>query len=115
MTEIDLSEGPIEAIAMRVVELLESRPTGPALVDAAELARGLGVTRAWVYEHATKLGAVRLGSGPAPRLRFDPAKVAAILEPDEPQPPPTKPARRRGRPRRPLDKPVPLLPIAPRI
>ena len=46
------------------------------LVDAAEIARLHGKTRSWVYEHAGELGAVRLGSGPRPRLAFSPARVA---------------------------------------
>jgi hypothetical protein len=50
------------------------------LVDAAEIARLHGKTRSWVYEHAGELGAVRLGSGPRPRLAFSPARVAEWLE-----------------------------------
>jgi hypothetical protein len=38
---------------------------------AAEVAQAR-VTRAWVYAHAEELGAIRLGSGPKPRLRFAP-------------------------------------------
>lgn len=41
------------------------------LVDAAEVARRLSVSRDWVYEHSTSLGAIRLGKGPRARLRFD--------------------------------------------
>ena len=41
------------------------------LVDAAALARHLGVARSFVYDHADRLGAIRLGDGPRPRLRFD--------------------------------------------
>jgi len=40
-------------------------------MDAARLAAELGVTRSWVYEHRDELGAVRLGTGTKPRLRFD--------------------------------------------
>jgi hypothetical protein len=63
----------IEAIAVRVVELLgASAAPGSAtgLVDAAAVARELGVERDWVYDHAEQLGVVRLGS-PRGRLRFD--------------------------------------------
>jgi hypothetical protein len=31
----------------------------------------LNVSRAFVYEHAGELGAIPLGTGPRPRLRFD--------------------------------------------
>jgi hypothetical protein len=50
------------------------------LVDVHELAALLGVSRSWVYQHATELGAVRLGSGSRPRLRFDPeaARAASV-------------------------------------
>jgi hypothetical protein len=49
------------------------------LVDAAAVAQMLGVTRGWVYEHAGELGAIRLGTGTRPRLRFDPLRVEAVL------------------------------------
>jgi hypothetical protein len=52
----------------------------PQLLDAAAVARMLGVTRGWVYEHAAELGAIRLGSGTRPRLRFDPLRVGTALE-----------------------------------
>jgi hypothetical protein len=72
------------------------------LVDAAEIARLHGKTRSWVYEHAGELGAVRLGSGPRPRLAFSPAHVAEQLQKVEeptsaPLPKASLPRRRRGR------------------
>src|SRR5437016_4021266 len=39
-------------------------------LDAAALARVLGVDREWIYGHAHRLGAIRLGTGRR-RLRFD--------------------------------------------
>jgi hypothetical protein len=52
------------AIARRIVELLEKRGLQRReLVDAAELARRLGIERSWVYSHAIELGAVKLGGG----------------------------------------------------
>jgi predicted DNA-binding transcriptional regulator AlpA len=39
-------------------------------VDAAAVAKHLDDERSWVYEHADKLGARPLGTGPKPRLRF---------------------------------------------
>jgi hypothetical protein len=71
----------VEAIARRVVELMREEETEerPArLVDAATLARELGVEREWVYAHAEQLGAVRLG-GPNGRLRFDRQEVGKRL------------------------------------
>jgi hypothetical protein len=64
-----LDQGEAERIAARVVELLRREPP-PRFIDAAALARILGVERDWVYSHARELGAVRLG-GPRGRLRFD--------------------------------------------
>jgi hypothetical protein len=63
----------VEAIALRVVELIGDRARREALtgyIDASALARDLGVERDWVYSHAEALGAIRLG-GPHGRLRFD--------------------------------------------
>lgn len=64
------------AVTERVVELLDERDANE-LVDAAELARMLSVDREWVYEHADRLGAVRLGDGPRPRLRFEVGRAVA--------------------------------------
>jgi hypothetical protein len=83
-----------ECIARRVVELLTEQPGPPeAWLDAAAVAARYGVSRAWVYDHAEDLGAARLGEagdGRKPRLRFDPAKVAAFFEEspsaEEPEP-----------------------------
>ena len=65
----------VEAVAQRTAELvlerLGERSAAPEHVDAAELARVLGVARSWVYAHSAELGAVRLGDGPRSRLRFD--------------------------------------------
>ena len=71
----------VQAIAQAVVALLrEPAATAvPRLVDAAEVARRFDVGVEWVRENADRLGAVRLGDGPRPRLRFDPERVAAAL------------------------------------
>jgi hypothetical protein len=63
-----------ERIAGRVAEIL----TGDGRLDrtqnewltADQLARRLGVTAQWVYDHQNELGAIKLGSGRKPRLRF---------------------------------------------
>jgi hypothetical protein len=97
----DLSERAVEAIARRVVELLRSEPPRPArsgvgerLLTAAEVARWWGVERSWVYQHALRLGVIRLGDGPRPRLRFDPALVARRL--GDPKQAATRPDARRS-------------------
>jgi hypothetical protein len=69
-----LDAASVEAVARRVVELIRSEgdsPGGRRLVDAATLAAQLGVERSWVYTHRAELGAIQLGSGSKPRLRFD--------------------------------------------
>ena len=79
-----LDADDVEAIAVRVAELLGTAPAGtPRYVDAADLARALGVDRDWVYAHAAELGAIRLG-GPRGRLRFDLHNVRRVLAADEP-------------------------------
>src|SRR5687767_4454899 len=72
---IKLDQETVEAIARQVMQLLRDERAASELVDAAELAQRLGVDRSWVYTHAIELGAVKLGAGARPRLRFDP-KVA---------------------------------------
>ncbi len=73
----NLIELGMENVAERVVELLRvsddlsPQRGAPRLVDARELAARLGVSRDYVYAHADELGAVRLGGGSKPRLRFD--------------------------------------------
>ena len=112
---IQLDPQAIEAIALRVVELLDRHGLsgGGELVDAAELARRLGIERSWVYTHAIELGAVKLGSGRKPRLRFDPQVATRALRKVGEGPaadPPARSSKRAGRPRRPEGQ-VQLLPI----
>jgi hypothetical protein len=73
----------VEAIAGQVVALIREelglQLPAEEWVDAREIARRFGLSRAWVYAHARQLGAVRLGSGPRARMRFDPHLVAVGL------------------------------------
>jgi len=119
----ELTPEAIEQIAQRVAELLRhdqpegvEEPTVPAgLFNASQLARHLGVTRAWVYEHALELGAIRLGTGPRARLRFDPERATGVLRAHAPEPGrDSRPTPRSKAPRgRPRETEVPLLPINP--
>jgi len=78
----DLDPATIEAIAVRVIELLERRSVDvPVRVDANEIARRFSLSRSWVYEHAADLGAVSIGTGSRPRLRFNVRSVADALAP----------------------------------
>lgn len=74
-----LDHDDIEAVAARLAELVadSAGEPMPRLVDAATLARILGVSRATVYAKADELGAVRLGTGKRARLRFDPSAIVA--------------------------------------
>lgn len=76
-----LDSEDIERIAGRVVELLNEEPGADQTryVDAAFVARKLGVDRDWVYAHARELGGMRLG-GPRGRLRFDLLEVRRQLD-----------------------------------
>jgi hypothetical protein len=86
--ELRLDAAVIEVLALRVAELLANQlPTPPSatgapgrLLSATEVSEWWGVSRGWVYEHATELGAIRIGDGERPRLRFDPEQVARRLQ-----------------------------------
>ena len=86
VTEIRLAPEAIEAIALRIAQLLAAAPpeAGAArarkMLCAAEVAELFGVSRRWVYDNAEALGARRLGSGARPRLRFDPDEVAECID-----------------------------------
>jgi hypothetical protein len=98
---IRLDPQAVESVARKVVELLEARGVQRrALVDAAELARLFGIERSWVYSHAIELGAVKLGEGAKPRLRFDPEIAARVLRRAGEAPatdPPARPGERADR------------------
>jgi hypothetical protein len=119
----ELTPDAIEQIAQRVAQLLHhdhhehtrAPEASTTLMNAGQLARHLGVTRAWVYEHANELGAITLGDGPRPRLRFDPETAAQTLHtrrrPKAARPLPISDTVGPGRPRRRPQSTVPLLPI----
>jgi hypothetical protein len=68
-----LDDEDIEAIADRVAAKLRLPTDG--LVGVRDVARALGMSRAWVYRNADELGAQRLGGGRKPALRFDLART----------------------------------------
>lgn len=72
MSVMTLSEAQLDQLADRIADRLRtSTPRASRLVDAQTLAEALGVRRETVYAHADELGAIRLGDGSKPRLRFD--------------------------------------------
>lgn len=115
---IKLDPEAVEAIALRVVTLLEKNGLRQReLIGAAELARRLGVDRSWVYSHAIELGAVKLGDGPRARLRFDPEVAERALRKlgdGSAADPPARSGERADRPRagrgREGSAAIPLLP-----
>jgi hypothetical protein len=54
----------------RTVAMAAELHTLPALLTVAETADVLRVGRSWVYEHATELGAIKLGRGRTAPLRI---------------------------------------------
>jgi hypothetical protein len=67
--------GFVDAVARRVVEMLREEGElpvgGPRLMTVAQVRDEFGVSADWLYANAEALGAIRLGSGPRARLRFD--------------------------------------------
>jgi len=109
MTVVELNDRQLDVLADRVAAHLADRvithlaselaTATPRLITASEVARRHGMTRSWVYEHADRLGAIRLGHGTKPRLRFDPEHVAAIANqttnpPEQPTATPPRPRQR---------------------
>jgi hypothetical protein len=79
-----LARGDVEAIeeatAQKLLEIIATPATTFGLIGARELAEGLGVSLDYVYAHAAELGAMRLGSGPKARIRFDLDRAREALE-----------------------------------
>jgi len=70
-----LAQRLADPVARRVIEMIKDElvlgaPAAATWLNAAEVAQLLHVTREWVYQHSEELGAVRLGGGRRPRLRF---------------------------------------------
>jgi hypothetical protein len=86
---VDLTPHAIEQIAIRVATLVhrqqqnqeqEQTEQAPGMVTVSQLASYLKLNPAWVYEHADELGAIRIGSGPKARIRFDFQTAKAALK-----------------------------------
>lgn len=93
VTVVRLAEETIDQLADRLADRLAGHAAAPAragsqpagLLSAAQVAAWWAVDRGWVYDHADQLGALRLGAGRRPRLRFDPDRVRRALgDPDHP-------------------------------
>lgn len=107
-----LAPESVEAIARRTAELLAERsPPTPRLVDAATLAARLGVARSTVYERAAELGAVPIGEGRRPRLRFDLERALEAWTARQPAKPEHQPELATPRRRSSTSRTTHLLPI----
>jgi hypothetical protein len=110
-----LEDGLIELIAAHGPGTTDAPLSG--FVDAGTVARELGVSRSFVYEHAAELGAVRIGDGERPRLRFDLGRAREAWNARQANErslkakPPAVSARSAGRRRARLGTEVDLLPI----
>jgi hypothetical protein len=111
----------LDRIEAKLDALLNERGSdeqGSGLVDAAQLAKLLGISRETVYEHAAELGAIEIGSGSRPRKRFDVDQARAAWTRQRPavaalsEPPVLAEVRRRRKPDQRGDGG--LLPIGPR-
>jgi hypothetical protein len=96
----ELADRLSDAIAKRVVAAfregsIQPARTSVAWLDAQQVARQLGVSRDWVYEHADELGASRIGAGPRPRLRFPPHILNSLHSKPTPPAAPSEPGRQR--------------------
>lgn len=103
---VRLAPDTVDQLAQRVAELVGEQLSVPVssqdrdgLLSASEVSEWWGVHRGWVYEHAAELGAIPIGTGPRPRLRFDPEQVARYLErrPASTRPAPALPSGIRAR------------------
>ncbi|MGD1055775.1 MAG: hypothetical protein ABR992_00015 [Solirubrobacteraceae bacterium] len=110
---VELTPQTVEQIATRVAQLMhhqQTSPTGtPGWMTAKELAAHLKINPAWVYEHAQELGAIRTGTGPKARIRFDLHTATQALKHQQPA---TATTRRKPTPRpTPYPTDAPLLEI----
>jgi hypothetical protein len=105
---VELTPQAVEQIATRVAQLLRhqqpppdtSAAATPAWMTAKELAAHLKLNPAWIYEHADELGAIRTGTGPKARIRFDLHTATQALKTHQrPVPTSAAPPRRKPTPR----------------
>jgi hypothetical protein len=99
---ITLTDEQLDRLADRLaIRLAAVKPAVQAMLTVDDICATLRVSRAWVYENASRLGGVKLGNGQRAPLRFDPIEVRRLLEPlspgDQPEQPDLAPRQRRGK------------------
>jgi predicted DNA-binding transcriptional regulator AlpA len=104
--ELTPDEQAIRKLAEALVDVLEERglftrkdePPGRVL-NVGDVAKLLGRSRHWVYEHAAELGAFRFTNGPRARIGFDRDEIEAWRHARQAErrvpPPPKRKSRRR--------------------
>ena len=105
-----LADRVAERILEGIAQMLDERDTAPpALLDATQAARYLGIDRSAVYAMAKdgRLPTIRLGDSDRPRLRFNPQALTEHLAGEQPPERPVNGRRRRSR----SQSDVELLPI----
>lgn len=77
----------LAAVDAKLDVLLAAQTQHPngELLTARQLASRLGVSEAHVYRHQERYGAIRLGEGPRPRLRFPAAPPSLPQHPSRTQ------------------------------
>ena len=70
-----VAEALADILAERGLVVHAAAVSTARVLNVAEVARLLGRKPAWVYAHATELGAIRFGNGPRARLGFDAAAI----------------------------------------
>jgi hypothetical protein len=79
---LTLNDDQLEQLAgLIATKLAAARSVKPPMLTVEDVSNRFGVSRAWVYENARRLGGVRLGPGERAPIRFDPDTVAAALCP----------------------------------
>lgn len=105
--QVELTADQLDLLADVLVERLQAEtPPRRNQVDAATIARELGVSREYVYSHAVELGGVKTSNGPRARWRFDPDRAREAWQPPS-EPARATPRRRRHSP----DSDANLLPV----
>jgi|tagenome__1003787_1003787.scaffolds.fasta_scaffold20939475_2 hypothetical protein len=119
MTATDIE---IRALAEAVVDVLEERGLLPRreeslgrVLNVADVARLLGRSRGWVYEHSAELGAFRYASGPKARIGFDREAIERWKRDRRTRKAATTAAPARGRPRMAAAAAADLIPYEPAL
>ena len=94
----DLAEALVDVLEERGLFTRKDEPPGRVL-KVADVAKLLGRSTHWVYEHAAELGAFRFTNGPRARIGFDRDEIEAWRRARQAErrvpPPPERKARRR--------------------